>query len=182
MDREQNSCKVLTFDSLLQARKFFQNSTFSMAFYYDFKTEEKLLEEVKPKYNIRENISKMSEILGWQMKRGEDIKYGKKTNKDKSQLSLLFKQFPQALEAIVKCSEYGHEKYKETDADYLNYQRVDGGSKTYADSGLRHRLEQGNDLESGLPHQYHVAWNALAELQLWVMENNSTNFKNNLQV
>lgn len=50
MDREQTECKVLTFDSLLQARKFFQNSTFEVAFYYDFKTEEKLLEEVKPKY------------------------------------------------------------------------------------------------------------------------------------
>ena len=106
---------------------------------------------------------------------------GEKANKNKPQLSLIFKQFPQALEAIVKCSEYGHKKYEESDKDYLNYQRVEGGSKTYADSGLRHRLRQGNDLESGLPHQFHVAWNALAELQLWIMENNPTNFKNNLQ-
>jgi len=96
---------------------------------------------------------------------------GKKENKNKPQLSLLFKQFPQALEAISKCSEYGHEKYKKTDSDYLNYQRVEGGSKTYADAGLRHRLEQGNDLESGLPHQYHIVWNALAELELWIREN-----------
>ncbi len=96
---------------------------------------------------------------------------GKKENKNKPQISLLFKQFPQALEAVAKCSEYGHEKYKEVDADYLNYQRVEGGSNTYADAGLRHRLHQGNDVESGLPHQYHVAWNALAELQLWINEN-----------
>lgn len=97
---------------------------------------------------------------------------GEKTNKNKPQISLLFIQFPKALEAISKCSEYGHEKYKETDSDYLNYQRVEGGSKTYADAGLRHRLEQGNDLESRLPHEYHVAWNALAELELWIKENN----------
>lgn len=97
--------------------------------------------------------------------------YGVKTNKNKPQLSLLFKQFPQALEAIVKCSEYGHQKYLETDADYLNFLRVEGGSKTYADAGLRHRLKEGNDIESGLPHQYHTAWNALAELELWIQEN-----------
>ena len=110
--------------------------------------------------------------LGSFGRRGKKIDYsvGKKENKNKPQISLLFKQFPQALEAIAKCSEYGHEKYKETDTDYLNYQRVYGGSKTYADAGLRHRLEQGDDLESGLPHQYHVAWNALAELQLWIQE------------
>ena len=98
---------------------------------------------------------------------------GKKTNKNKPEISLLFKQFPKALEAIVMCSQYGHEKYKETDKDYLNYTRVDGGSKTYADAGLRHRLQQGKDLESGLPHQFHVAWNALAELELWIKENYS---------
>lgn len=96
---------------------------------------------------------------------------GVKTNNLKPQMSLLFKQFPKALEAVVLCSQYGHEKYKETDEDYLNYTRVDGGSKTYADAGLRHRLEQGNDSESGLPHQFHVAWNALAELELWIKEN-----------
>ena len=96
---------------------------------------------------------------------------GVKTNNLKPQMSLLFRQFPKALEAVVMCSQYGHEKYKETDEDYLNYTRVDGGSKTYADAGLRHRLEQGNDLESGLPHQFHVAWNALAELELWIKEN-----------
>lgn len=101
----------------------------------------------------------------------ENSTKGKKTNSLKPQMSLLFKQFPKALEAVVLCSQYGHEKYKETDEDYLNYTRVDGGSKTYADAGLRHRLEQGNDSESGLPHQFHVAWNALAELELWIKEN-----------
>ena len=98
---------------------------------------------------------------------------GVKTNKNKPQLSILFTQFPEALKAIARCSEYGHLKYKETDADYLNYQRVEEGSKAYADAGLRHRLyrKRTTDIESGLPHAYHVAWNALAELQIWIMEN-----------
>lgn len=93
---------------------------------------------------------------------------GVKHNKNKPQLSLLFKQFPKALEAIVKCSEYGHEKYKETDEDYLNFKRVEGGSKSYADAGLRHRIfKKGTtDIDSQLPHSYHIAWNALAELEL----------------
>ena len=95
---------------------------------------------------------------------------GVKLNKNKPQMSLLFRQFPKALEAIVKCSEYGNEKYKETDKDFLNFKRVEGGSKTYADAGLRHRMQQGIDLESMLPHAYHVAWNALAELEL-ILEN-----------
>jgi hypothetical protein len=95
---------------------------------------------------------------------------GIKLNELKPQMSLLFKQFPKALEAIVRCSEYGHNKYKETDKDYLNFKRVEGGSKAYADAGLRHRMQQGIDLESMLPHCYHVAWNALAELELLMEE------------
>jgi hypothetical protein len=99
---------------------------------------------------------------------------GIKHNEGKPQLSLLFTQFPKALEAIVKCSEYGHKKYNKNgeDADYLNFKRVEGGSIIYADAGLRHRLyKKGTtDLDSQLPHAYHVAWNALAELEL-ILEN-----------
>ena len=106
------------------------------------------------------------EYLNEGLKRTEGVKL----NKLKPQISLLFKQFPDALEAIAKCSEYGHKKYKETDSDFLNFKRVAEGSKAYADAGLRHRLKKGIDLESMLPHCYHVAWNALAELQLLIEE------------
>ena len=97
---------------------------------------------------------------------------GIKHNQNKPQLSLLFKQFPKALEAIAKCSEYGHQKYKETDEDYLNFKRVEGGSKSYADAGLRHRMftEKTTDIDSQLPHSFHICWNALAELEL-ILEN-----------
>ena len=89
-----------------------------------------------------------------------------KLDSKKPKIALLFKQFPKALEAIARCSEYGHEKYKDTDLDYLNFKRVKEGSDAYANAGLRHRLQKGIDLESMLPHCYHVAWNALAELEL----------------
>lgn len=101
----------------------------------------------------------------------DSTKKGVKHNSKKPKMSLLFKQFPKALEAIVKCSEYGNEKYKETDHDFMNFKRVEGGSQTYADASLRHRLIKGNDEESGLPHAYHIAWNALAELELYIEEN-----------
>ncbi len=126
---------------------------------------------------IREGIQKGVELLKTikdnSQKRTVDVLemgqiVGKKENDGKPQLSLLFTQFPKALEAVAKCSEYGHQKYKETDQDYLNYQRVEGGSKTYADAGLRHRAfpKGTTDIDSQLPHAYHVAWNALAELEL----------------
>lgn len=104
----------------------------------------------------------------------EEEVIGVKHSKEKPKLSILFKQFPNALKAIARCSEFGHEKYKETDQDYLNYSRVEGGSDNYADAGLRHRTETGVSEESGLPHYYHVAWNALAELELKLSENNVT--------
>lgn len=99
-------------------------------------------------------------------------KSGVKHNNNKPQISILFKQFPDALKAIAKASEFGHEKYKEFDEDYLNYKRVEDGIQKYADASLRHRTEIGVDEESKLPHQFHVAWNTMAELQLWIEEQN----------
>lgn len=106
----------------------------------------------------------------WTLLKNNTVKKeGVKYNESKPSLSMLFVQFPDALKAITRCSEYGHKKYEEFDKDFLNFKRVEEGSKAFADSGLRHRIEKGLD-ESGLPHQYHVAWNALAELQMWIEE------------
>lgn len=81
-------------------------------------------------------------------------------------------QFPKALKAICKATAFGHSKYKEVDADFMNFKRVPGGSKEYADALQRHNLDKSQkDIESGLPHIYHKAWNALAELELWIEEN-----------
>jgi hypothetical protein len=130
-----------------------------------------ITKEVLEEFKNTNFAFKLYEVLAG--KQVNNTVIGKKENNDKPQLSILFTQFPKALEAITKCSEYGHLKYKETDTDYLNYQRVEGGSKAYADAGLRHRLyKKGTtDIESQLPHYYHVAWNALAELELLIKEN-----------
>jgi hypothetical protein len=107
---------------------------------------------------------------------------GVKYNKGKLPLDIvLTRQFPKALNAISKATMFGHNKYFESDEDYLNFKNVEGGSQTYADALQRHSIDKGSiDEDSGLPHIFHKAWNALAELELWIEENlNKTDDKTN---
>lgn len=99
---------------------------------------------------------------------------GVKDNKNKLPMSKLKVQFPNALKAVVSCSKFGHEKYKEFDKDWLNYKRVHGGSSTYRDAFERHSLHKTGvkDEDSGLPHIFHELWNKMAEVELWIEENN----------
>lgn len=64
-NRDLTEFKSATFDSLLQAKKFFQNSTFEVAFYYDFKTEEKLLVEYKKPNSEVEGIKETNGKLDY---------------------------------------------------------------------------------------------------------------------
>lgn len=95
-------------------------------------------------------------------------KVGIKFNEGKPKMSILFKQFPKALEAVVRCAEYGHNKYNidGCDEDHLNFKRVLGGPQVYEDAGYRHLMKQGIDEESGLPHLHHAVWNFLAMLEI----------------
>lgn len=100
-------------------------------------------------------------------------KEGIKFNEDKLPMDIvLFRQFPKALQAVAKCSLNGHNKYKETDHDWLNFKRVEGGSQTYADAALRHSFDKGSFNDSGLPHIFHKLWNVMAEVELYIEENN----------
>jgi hypothetical protein len=98
---------------------------------------------------------------------------GQKHNEGKLPIDIMLTvQFPKAIQAICKATLFGHEKYKETDKDWLNYKRVRGGSTTYANAGQRHNFNKsGKDEQSGLPHIIHKCWNAMAELELWIEEN-----------
>lgn len=100
-------------------------------------------------------------------------KQGVKHNKGKLPLdTMITKQFPNALEAVCKATQYGHHKYILSDHYYDNFKKVEGGSQTYADAGQRHNLYKNEiDQESGLPHIYLKCWNALAELEIWIEEN-----------
>lgn len=101
----------------------------------------------------------------FEKKKGEGVKH----NNNKLEMSRLFEQFPDALQAIVLCSTYGAKKYKETDV-WDNFKKVPGGSKTYEDALVRHFLDDKFDKDSGMPHLFHRAWNALSALQLWIEE------------
>ena len=99
---------------------------------------------------------------------------GEKHNKGKLPMSKLFRQFPRALQAVVLVSCYGHEKYKDSDTDWMNFTRVEGGSTTFFDADIRHQLDReiyGEEDESGLPHIFHEAFDKLAKCELWIKEN-----------
>lgn len=96
---------------------------------------------------------------------------GIKHSTEKLEMSKLFIQFPDALKAVMLTSTFGHIKYKEFDEDWINFKRVEGLS--YEDALVRHQfLKSEQEEESKLHPKFHVAWNALADLQKYIEENN----------
>lgn len=100
---------------------------------------------------------------------------GQKFNETKLPMSKLFIQFPRALQAIVLASCYGNSKYP-NDIDWKNFERVEGGSTSYLDAQIRHKLDEQiygqDDSESELFHIFHELWNKMAECELFIRENN----------
>lgn len=122
-----------------------------------------------------ERLSNTPLRYGRYTKISNDDNTGEKHSKHKLSMSKLFKQFPRALQAVMLTSTYGHNKYKKTDKDWMNFSRVYGGSEIYKDACIRHQLDKeiyGEKDESGLPHIFHETWNKLAECELWIKENN----------
>ena len=81
--------------------------------------------------------------------------------------------FPLALEAVCKVSTFGGDK------GYIrgSFKDVPDYRRRYTAAMLRHYFKEGPidqepniDLESGLPHDYAVAWNALCRLELRLQE------------
>lgn len=96
---------------------------------------------------------------------------GVKHSTNKLEMSKLFVQFPDALKAVILASTFGHIKYEEFDKDWLNYERVEGMS--YEDALIRHQLlKNETEEESKLHPKFHIAWNALADLQKHIKNNN----------
>jgi hypothetical protein len=110
----------------------------------------------------------------------EKDKYGKDPHQPGAKLDLgkpklykgLMKQFPLACEQVAVVSEYGANKYT-----WNGWEQVDDGVERYMDALFRHIQKE--DIEgfydigpsgSGLMHAAHVAWNALAVLELKIKE------------
>lgn len=86
------------------------------------------------------------------------------------------KQMKNAIEQLAFRTQYGHEKYKEFDADYQNFARVENGDEEYGNALFRHALEIGEDTE--LEHYVASAWDAVARLEIYLRnkhEKTSTN-------
>lgn len=96
---------------------------------------------------------------------------GKKYDSGKSMVGTLCRVFPRALLGVGQCIEFGTHKYPQPD----NWKLVDGAFTRYQDSMMRHYLKflagQEKDSETNLLHLKHMVWNALAVLELYLMEN-----------
>lgn len=90
---------------------------------------------------------------------------GVKFDSDKARLGLVLLGFSRALEHVGFVGTFGANKY--TDDGWIY---VVNGESRYTDAMLRHLLSEARgeefDLDSGLYHAAHTAWNALARLDL----------------
>ena len=79
--------------------------------------------------------------------------------------------FPGILSGVARISEFGAKKYA-----WNGYLYVDDGLNRYTDAMVRHLIEEAKgevlDPDSGLPHAWHTAWNALARGELLIRQEN----------
>lgn len=91
---------------------------------------------------------------------------GVKLDTEKPRMDLVLRGFSHAIEDVANVGTYGAHKYTDD-----GWQSVDNGIERYLSAMIRHYLKyrQGEmyDMESELPHLSHMAWNALAVLELW---------------
>lgn len=97
---------------------------------------------------------------------------GAKLDSGKPLAGLMIHDFAKALLAVAEVTTYGAMKYSES-----GWKCVPKGIKRYRDARMRHILMgdiEELDAESGLMHDAHVAWNALAILQMKLERKNGS--------
>lgn len=77
--------------------------------------------------------------------------------------------FPRAIYEVARVSTFGATKYA-----WKGWEGVDDGIARYSDAMVRHLLAEGRgedvDPDSGLLHAAHMAWGAMARLELLLRE------------
>jgi hypothetical protein len=77
----------------------------------------------------------------------------------------VIRYFPRAVMSVAEVSTFGANKYA-----WDGWEGVDDGLARYSDAMVRHLLKEGAgeevDSDSGLLHAAHLAWGALARLEL----------------
>lgn len=95
----------------------------------------------------------------------EDSQLGMKYDGGKIIAGVILEDFPNAITGVCEVATFGANKYKRS-----SWQSVPNAIQRYTDAMMRHQLAKGRgeviDPESGLPHSYHIAWNALAIIEL----------------
>lgn len=97
---------------------------------------------------------------------------GIKHDTGKPKTGQVMQGFSRALSAIGQLGTVGAEEYGMT-----NFIQVEDGYNRYTDALMRHFLQEKieeKDIKTGLPHQIAVCWNALARLELYLKERESS--------
>lgn len=97
-----------------------------------------------------------------------DDNRGMKFDAGKLLAGILIQDFPRAQKAVAEIATFGVNKYARS-----SWQTVPDAMTRYTDAKFRHILEgeiTPYDEESGLLHKAHEAWNALATLELYLIE------------
>jgi hypothetical protein len=101
---------------------------------------------------------------------------GAKVDAGKVRPALVLGGFARALLAVSAVGTFGAAKY--TDNGWVS---VPKGQERYDDAQMRHWLKEKAgeciDKDSGLEHQAHEAWNALAKLDLMIREREANGTK-----
>lgn len=115
---------------------------------------------VLPKFTVHDR----GEVLDY-LKSMNDPEKGMKYDGGKNIAGVLFEDFPRALNGVSSVATFGAEKYARS-----SWQSVPNAIQRYRDALVRHQLAQGMGEkicpDSGRPHSWHIAWNALALIEL----------------
>jgi hypothetical protein len=102
---------------------------------------------------------------------------GAKLDAGKQRPALVLGGFARALAEVTKVGTYGARKY--TDNGWME---VPDGISRYSDALMRHQLDEQKgiacDPDTGLLHAAHLAWNALARLDLMIREQEKKDAQN----
>lgn len=95
------------------------------------------------------------------------MKEGIKYDKDKPRYADFLKDFQDVIEELYKVYEFGTEKYGRG-----NWKIVQDGENRFTNAMLRHFFKNGDDNETGINHQTHVAYNSIMRLY-YILEKNA---------
>jgi hypothetical protein len=118
---------------------------------------------------LRPTTFSPNQVIGQDPNGKDQHEPGSKLDAGKPRPALVLGDFSRALSAVTDVGTYGAAKY--TDHGWLT---VPDGVQRYSDAMMRHWLDESAgiacDRETNLLHAAHLAWNALARLELMLLQ------------